>query len=190
MTKGLELKLAKQHLEDAEDAGRIHALVQETMTHASDLAHDLATLDLAERDLPSALGDLAAHVRELFRITCRFSATGAIPMLEAPVITQLYKIAQEAVTNSIKHGKARKVSISLADSADKLVLTIQNDGLPFPDMRSKTTGMGLRIMNYRANLIGASLDVRAVGARGGTLVTCALPLEARTSVAGPSVGSG
>ena len=72
MTKGLELKLSKQQSADAQEAARIHSLVQETMTHASDLAHDLATLDLAEKDLPAALGDLAAHARELFGITCRF----------------------------------------------------------------------------------------------------------------------
>jgi PAS domain S-box-containing protein len=190
MTKGLELKLAKQKLQGADDASRIHGLVQEAMSHASDLAHDLASLDLAERDLPSALGDLAAHAGEIFGITCRFISAGTSPTLEPPVITQLYKIAQEAVTNAIKHGKAKKVSISLTHSADKLVLAIQNDGLPFPDMRSKTTGMGLRIMNYRANLIGASLDIHAAGSCGGTLVSCSLPLEVKTSVAGVSARSG
>src|SRR5438034_3310186 len=68
MTKGLELKLAKNHSQDAQDAGRIHTLVQEAMNHASDLAHDLATIDVAERDLATALGDLAAHAEELFSI--------------------------------------------------------------------------------------------------------------------------
>lgn len=176
MTKGLELKLAKHRADGAEDAARIHDLVQQTMSHASDLAHDLATLDLKTNDLPAALDDLAAHVRQLFAITCRFDATGSIPPLEPGVISQLYKIAQEAVTNAIKHGKARRVVISLANGSDRLVLTVANNGRPFPDLQSHATGMGLRIMNYRASLIGASLEIKGTGRRG-TRVTCALPYE-------------
>ncbi|HYG34645.1 MAG TPA: sensor histidine kinase, partial [Clostridia bacterium] len=176
MTKGLELKLAKQNAEVAGDAARIHNLVQEAMNHASDLAHDLVTLDLPEKDLPSALRDLAEHTRELFGISCRFSPEGAIPPLDGHKVAQLYKIAQEAVTNAIKHGKAKRVGITLANGSDKVTLTIQNSGVPFPDLRGRSPGMGLRIMNYRANLIGASLDVRANGSRG-TIVTCSVPLE-------------
>ncbi len=181
MTKGLELKLAKTKSEEARDAGRIHSLVQEAMNHASDLAHDLATLDLGKTDLPSALGNLAARARELFGITCRFSKEGVTPELEVSVVAQLYKIAQEAVTNAIKHGKARKVAISLENGSERLELRIQNNGLPFPDLRSKSTGMGLRIMNYRASLIGASLEIKAAGPRGGTVVACTLPLESKAS---------
>lgn len=178
MTKGLELKLAKQQTDAAKDAAKIHELVQQAMSHASDLAHDLATLDVAKKELPDALEDLAARARELFRITCRFNPTGSIPSLEPHVVMQLYKIAQEAVTNAIKHGKAKRVGIVLSNGSDRLVLTIQNNGLPFPDLRSHSTGMGLRIMNYRASLIGASLEIKASGSRG-TLVTCALPLEGK-----------
>jgi PAS domain S-box-containing protein len=178
MTKGLELKLAKGQTDGIQDAAKIHALIQEAMTHASDLAHDLASLDLARKELPQALEDLAAHASQLFSISCQFTPQGAIPSLEFSVATQLYKIAQEAVTNAIKHGKAKRVGISLGNGSDKLVLTIQNNGLPFPDLRSKSTGMGLRIMNYRANLIGASLEIKAQGTRG-TLVTCAMPLAGK-----------
>lgn len=178
MTKGLELKLSKEKTDSAQDAARIHALVQQTMNHASDLAHDLATLDLAEKDLSSALVELAAQVRELFSITCRFSAPEEIPALESAVVMQLYKIAQEAVTNAIKHGKATRVNIGLGNTGETLTLTILNNGLPFPDLRSHSTGMGLRIMNYRANLIGASLDIRAKG-KSGTQVTCSFPLETK-----------
>jgi signal transduction histidine kinase/FixJ family two-component response regulator len=178
MTKGLELKLARQKAIETQDVAKIHLLIQQTMNHASDLAHDLATLDFGERDLSSALGDLAARARELFSISCRFKPDGAAPALDPTVVAQLYKIAQEAVTNAIKHGKAKRVNIALANGADKLTLTVQNDGLPFPDLRSHSTGMGLRIMNYRASLIGASLDIRAKG-QNGTLVTCSVPLETK-----------
>ena len=178
MTKGLELKLARQKAAESEDVARIHALIQQTMSHASDLAHDLATLDFAERVLPSALDQLAGRARDLFSISCRFKSAASVPALEPGVVSQVYKIAQEALTNAIKHGKAKRVSIGLSNGEDKLTLTVQNDGLPFPDLRSHSTGMGLRIMNYRASLIGASLDIRAKN-RHGTVVTCSLPIEGK-----------
>ena len=178
MTKGLQLRLAKQKAGEAQEASRIHKLVQKAMSHASDLAHDLATLELKETDLRAALAELAERVKELFEISCRFNAEGSIPPLEPAVVGQLYKIAQEAVTNAIKHGKAKKVKISLTNGSQHVVLKVQNDGQPFPDLKSRSTGMGLRIMNYRASLIGAALEIKGVGTRG-TLVTCSLPVEGK-----------
>ena len=179
MAKGLELKLAKSGAQEAQDAARIHALVEQAMNHASDLAHDLATLDLKENDLPAALEGLAAHVRELFQISCRFETQGNLPPLELAVVTQLYKVAQEAVTNAIKHGKTKRVTLSLAGQSDRVVLSVRNNGLPFPDLQDHShAGMGLRIMRYRANLVGASLAIKGLG-KNGTLVTCSLPLMGR-----------
>ena len=178
MTKGLENRLIKLKVAEAREAAKIHILIQQAMSHASDLAHDLATLDFKDNDLPAALSGLAEHAKELFEISCRFKAEEAIPPIEAATVGQLYKIAQEAVTNAIKHGKAKKVAINLANGSNRLVLTIQNDGLPFPDLRGDSAGMGLRIMNYRASLIGAALDIKGTGAHG-TLVTCTVPVESR-----------
>lgn len=178
MIKGLEVRLSKQNLAEARDASKIHDLVQQAMSHASDLAHDLATLNPKDKDLPAALHELANHAREVFEISCRFKAQGSIPPLESNVIGQMYKIAQEALTNAIKHGKAKKVAIDLANGGENVVMTIENDGKPFPAMKSRSTGMGLRIMNYRASLIGASLEIDIAG-ESGTLVKCSLPVEGK-----------
>jgi signal transduction histidine kinase len=178
MTKGLELKLTKIKSDSAQDASRIHTLVQEAMSHASDLAHDLATLDLKNKSLIEALEHLAAHARELFGIRCDFAYSGEVPTLDPGVVMQLYKIAQEALTNAIKHGKSTQVAINLVGDVHNLSLTVQNNGLPFPDLKGHSTGMGLRIMNYRASLIGGAVDITANGAEG-TLVHCVVPLEAK-----------
>ncbi|MBC8096626.1 MAG: PAS domain S-box protein, partial [Akkermansiaceae bacterium] len=111
MVKGLQVKLAKQKLSDAREAGRIHKLIQETMAHASDVAHDLATLDFGNKALPDALRQLSKHAKNSFKIACRFEADDDIPVLEGNVMGQLYKITQEALTNAIKHGKANRVTI-------------------------------------------------------------------------------
>jgi len=174
MTKGLQIKLGKRRAAEVKDAGKIHGLVQEAMNHARDLAQDLATFDLNEQNLPAALEGLARHATGLFRISCRFQYDGKMPQLEPNVVTQLYKIAQEAVTNAIKHAKARRVSIKLANGSDRIILTVRNNGRPFPKLKTGARGMGLRIMNYRASLVGGALEIKGAGVHG-TQVICAVP---------------
>jgi signal transduction histidine kinase len=176
MTKGLQLRLGKTSPGESEEAGQIHELVQEAMNHASDLAHDLATLDLKANSLADALEGLAAHAAKLFGISCKLKVEGPAPALDSNSVRQLYKIAQESVTNAIKHGKAKKVSIELSATPAELELRIQNSGIPFPDLKSREGGMGLRIMHYRASLLNGTFDIKGQGAKG-TLVTCTVPLS-------------
>jgi signal transduction histidine kinase len=121
------------------------------------------------------LKDLAANVKKMFEIPCALSAKGTIPALPHHTTMQLYKIAQEAISNAVKHGKATQVSIALIRGGDTLTLSIKNDGTPFAQPAHPTKRMGLRIMNYRASLIGASLEIEAN--KVGTTVTCAVPVK-------------
>jgi signal transduction histidine kinase len=178
MTKGLELKLIRRGAAEATEAANIHNLIQQAINHARDLAHDLAALDYQEEDLPAALDGLAKNASKLFKISCRFERDGALPALESNVAAQLFKIAQEAVTNAMKHGQARHVGIHLALDSGRMVLSIDNDGVPFPGLNDSTTGMGLKIMNYRAGLIGASLEFKRDGSPGARVV-CSVPLETK-----------
>jgi two-component system, NarL family, sensor histidine kinase UhpB len=180
MIKGLEVGLRRKGLPDADDAKKIEGLMQQTVQHASNVAHDMASSDVPNEDLTSALTVLASNIKELFDISCIFKTEGSIPPLEKNVIMQFYKITQEAGTNAVKHGKARQVGINLTGEPGRLVLTIRNNGLPFPSMIDQRKGMGLRIMNYRANTIGASFEVKP-GNPKGTLVTCSLPTKAKAA---------
>jgi signal transduction histidine kinase len=136
----------------------------------------MATLDLQNKALPEALDHLANHARKLFGIQCDLEKQGTVPELDPATVMQLYKIAQEALTNAIKHGKADKVRLKLRGEPNLVSLTIHNNGVPFPDLQIRSTGMGLRIMNYRASLIGGSLTIRASGSEGA-VVTCQVPLD-------------
>ncbi|PWU08424.1 MAG: hypothetical protein C5B50_29530 [Verrucomicrobia bacterium] len=177
MTKALETRLARQKAGEATDAAKIHDEVQEAIGHASGVARDLTSLDVKEDDLAATLRSLTARAKQLFSISCAFKSEGTVPPLPAPVIGQLHKIAQEAITNAVKHGKAKRVIVTLARTDSKLALSVRNDGLPFPDLQTHSKGgMGLRIMNYRAKLIGGSLEVKAFG-KSGTLLTCTLPVQ-------------
>jgi signal transduction histidine kinase len=92
--------------------------------------------------------------------------------------SHLYRIAQEAVSNSIRHGKANRVEISLTSAKGEIVLKIRDNGTGLPRHLGKRQGMGLRIMNHRAGTIGASLVVRR-RASGGTEVVCIMPQGSR-----------
>ena len=176
MCKGLQVQLDRRGSEGAAEAARIHALIQETMSQTRDLSHDLVTLDVQEQDLATAMEGMVLHVKRTFNISCRFQCETKAPVLEANFVSQLYKITQEAVTNAIRHGKAKNVEICVSNGGSHLRLTIRNDGAPFPSAVKSKAGLGLRIMSYRAHLIGASLEVKP-GEREGAVVTCSLPVS-------------
>jgi two-component system CheB/CheR fusion protein len=98
------------------------------------------------------------------------------------VATHLYRIAQEAVANALKHGRPSRVQIVLAATAKRIVLTVKDDGLGFPAVPSTRKGMGIRIMQYRAEMIGGVLTLQKGTERGGAAVICTLPRQGREFV--------
>ncbi|HSU55494.1 MAG TPA: response regulator, partial [Candidatus Dormibacteraeota bacterium] len=175
MLKGLEQRLVGNAQSAAEEAHKAQSLVEQIIHDTHNLARQFSSMDARSGDLATVLKELAGNVEKMFDIGCAFSLKGEVPALPEHTKTQLYKISQEAVSNSIKHGKARNVLISVSGKEKDLVLTIKNDGLPFSEPATKNR-MGLRIMNYRASTIGASLDIKPLN-KAGTIVTCQLQLE-------------
>jgi signal transduction histidine kinase len=175
MSKGLQTRLTKNGSEASQEAARIHTLIQEAMNQARELSHEMVTLDLQTKDLVSAMEGIASNTQRTFNISCRFQCDGEAPELEPNVVNQLHKIAQEAITNAVKHAKAKKIDIRLSTGAERLTMSICNDGATFPSVLNKKAGLGLRIMSYRAHLIGATNEA-GPGKAGGGMVTCSLPL--------------
>jgi signal transduction histidine kinase len=122
----------------------------------------------------SALQHFSSEVEDLFQVCCRFQCEEPVLVDDEAVANHLYRIAQEAVHNAIKHGKARNIAIKLRASKDSGVLTIRDDGLGITEPRGSHNGMGLHIMRYRVSMIGGALEVARCGS-GGTLVTCSFP---------------
>jgi signal transduction histidine kinase len=132
-------------------------------------------VSLEAEGIAVALREFAANIQMVFRIPCRFRCQGTrdgAPFTKPDVAIQLYRIVQEAVTNSLKHGKAKNISIHLSVVKGRLKLSVTDDGVGIADERPDG-GLGLRIMNQRAHAIGAVLTI-ARRRRGGTLVTCSL----------------
>jgi two-component system sensor kinase FixL len=91
------------------------------------------------------------------------------------VVLHLYRIAQEAMTNAIKHGQTQRITMHLRSQADRFILTIQDDGVGLPATQEAVEGMGIHLMRYRASMIGAVLTLQQ-RPQGGTEVICSVPL--------------
>lgn len=176
LSKVLEQKLATKSLGESAEAAEIATLVNQAITQTRDLARGLCPVRLAGNGLVEALKELAAKTEGLFRVACSFQCELPILIHDNAVATHLYYITQEAVTNAIKHGKAQHIVIGLTAANDLITLMVKDDGIGFPKGGKKHTGMGLRIMNYRASMIDAYLVIQP-HAEGGTLLTCSLRHE-------------
>jgi PAS domain S-box-containing protein len=176
MSKVQEQTLAEKSLPEAAAAAKIVDLVNEAIHTTRQLARGLLPVLSDSQGLMSALQESASEVEKLFHIECRFECDDPVVNLDDTVATHLYRVAQEAVHNAIKHGRATRVVISLTAGRDEAVLKVLDDGTGIPDVLPNQSGMGLRIMNYRAGMIGGSLRVERV-AGNGTLISCIFPTK-------------
>ena len=122
----------------------------------------------------TALHELTANISQVSKIICTFECDPP-PLIHNPnAATQLYRIAQEAVNNAIRHGKPKQIVISLASRKDRAELTIEDDGVGLPDDWQKNRGLGTRIMAHRAAMIGGTFSIEP-NPTGGTYVKCSVP---------------
>jgi len=168
----LEQELAAEGHPRAPQANRILALVQEALDRARMLARGLAPVAVEAGGLTTALEELAGNAAELFQIRCEFRGELLVGITDAGAATHLYRIAQEAISNAARHGRAKRVVIRLRDGGDCFELSVVDEGRGFARTTAAMAGMGLRIMKYRAAMLGATLEVRSAPGQG-TTVTCA-----------------
>jgi PAS domain S-box-containing protein len=164
-------QLQEKKVPEASEAERIGGLVNDAITQTRGVARGLFPVHLEESGLVLALEDLAANATNLFKIKCDFAGNGPAPALENGVAAHLYYIAQEAVLNAVKHGKAAHVTLSLKHAGSHYELSIQDNGSGFEPGNGNSKGMGVRIMQYRARTIGATLDLKSAPG-DGTRITC------------------
>jgi PAS domain S-box-containing protein len=176
MAKVHEEKLTEKRLADAMEAAKIVRLVNEAIHKTRELARGLLPVVSDAQGLMSALQLWAAEVEDIFGISCRFECGTAVLIYDDTMATHLYHIAQEAVNNAIKHGRARDILIRLTAESGRGTLLIKDDGSGITENRGNNPGMGLHIMNYRAGMIGGSLEVARDPVQG-TIVNCIFPIK-------------
>jgi PAS domain S-box-containing protein len=177
LTSTLQKDLVAKSRPEARRLNRVSRLLNEAIAQTRSLSRGLHPVELEADGLMAALKALAVRTKSIFRVECRF-ITHRRPVLihDNAAATHLFRIAQEAVTNAIKHGKPGRIEISLTRTPERINLAVRNDGAGFPDRHRKKHGMGLHIMRYRARIIGGTLAIQNE-AGGGTVVVCSVHLS-------------
>lgn len=171
-------RLQEKNSPEFAGAERIGNLINEANAQARSVARGLFPVRLAEDGLVLALEELAATAGNRYGITCRFVCETAPDTMDSGVELHMYYIVQEALLNAVNHGKATTVVVTLTADEDRLKLTIKDDGVGFEVSDKSRSGMGIRIMRYRAKVIGAALDLQSQ-VNHGTQITCVFNPSAR-----------
>lgn len=174
----LKDRLAGRSQPEAADAAVVAELLQSALTESRNLARGLYPVKLEEEGLSAALAELTAHTARTTDIPCGFRSDVSDCEPDPSLRSHLFRIAQEALNNAVKHGEPRRIMVRLHREETLLLLQVLNDGRPFPADPVPTGGMGLDIMRYRARIIGGELRI-GPGPEGGTLVVCSVPLNGR-----------
>jgi len=180
MSKVLQRRLEQRELPEAVDASKIVALVNEAIEKTRELSRGLVPVVSGADGLAVSLQRFATEVEDLFRVSCLFVCHAPVLLDDVAAATHLFHIAQEAVSNAIKHGRAQRIVIALSALGGTGRLAIEDDGVGIQAMPPNPSGMGLHIMSYRASMIGGSLDISCETVQGsGTTVDCLFPLRIR-----------
>ncbi len=169
----LQQSLSAQDRSEAGTARKICSLLDEAITESRSVCRGLYPVRLETEGLVPALEELARTTSERYNLECVCETDSRRLQCNVTVATHLYRIAQEAVNNAVKHSGARTIHIHLTGSEGALELRIKDNGRGLPAAAQRHSGMGLHIMDYRARSLGGVFDVRANGT--GTLVTCRIP---------------
>lgn len=170
----LRQKLTERNAPEAPEAARIFGLVRSAIAQTRRVARGLSPIELEPEGLMAALRELAEHTAELFEIRCRFQCRQPVRVEDSGVAAHLYRIAQEAVNNAVQHGRARAITVHLQLRGKRVLLRITDNGRGIAPVSPRRSGLGLRIMAYRASLVRGTFAVRP-RAGGGTEVSCSAP---------------
>jgi signal transduction histidine kinase len=172
-TKVLAKDLATRDAVAARNAHRIVGHVEDGIALARRLAQGLLLESIPPSELPSALGELVTR-NDDGEVRCRFVVEGDPAVPDAATGAQLLRIAQEALRNALRHARATRVDVVLGGNQEAAFLIIKDDGCGLPPAGARGAGMGLRIMEHRAAVIGGILSIRPAAGKG-TAVICHVP---------------
>ncbi len=171
--KGLTQKMEKDNRLDVAELNKISELLHGAVDQARDTARGLYPGELEGSSLMHTLEELTSSTQKLSGVSCRFHCPEPILINDNNIATHLYKIAQEGVSNAVKHAKAQSVEVSLTQNEDHITLTVKDDGVGFTPDSQGLIGIGLKIMKYRAHLMGASFQAEP-NSPHGVILRCSL----------------
>jgi signal transduction histidine kinase len=167
----LDERLTARHLPEARDAAKVVELVEEGITLARNVARGLYPVEMDAEGLMSAFQELANSITKGTKVRCVFECEQPVLVKNDAVATHLYRIAQESVHNAIRHGKPKRIGVNLSERDGVVSLRVEDDGIGLPETGTEGPGLGIRIMEHRAAMIGGSFSIEPAPT-GGTIVTC------------------
>ena len=173
--KVLEEDLSAESSPHKEASKKLVRLINNAIQQARNVARGLDPIDVEASGLAAALRTLARETEDLFHVTCNLHCGQTVLPVNRFAALQLYRITQEGISNAVKHGRPTQIEIRLATDATHVRLRIKDDGRGFRSGVATLTGMGLRIMHYRAHVIGGVLKIDSRPDRG-TEIQCLVPM--------------
>lgn len=153
---------------------QIATIVQQEAHETRLLAHGLNPVELKGQGFVGALKTLAQNIEFIFDTPCHLEICSNLPSLEKEVAIHLYRIIQEAVHNAARHGQPSCIDVTLESNSHHLVACIEDDGQGMPENRDKPSGLGLRTLRHRANVLGGTCVIDSSPGKG-TCLTCTVP---------------
>lgn len=169
----------------ADELEEITSKVKEADEYARNLSRGLIPVEFEENGLIAALERLNNHAEKLLNIRCSLTYTNNIKFDDVTSLIHLYRIAQEATSNAVKHGNASEVSISLDAQPDRVILKIEDNGTGFPKDWEDEKGLGVRIMQFRARLVGADLEIQNRKTGGAAILVTLFSVGSKYSIIDP-----
>jgi PAS domain S-box-containing protein len=181
MLRGVHAQLRKENSAALLEVEDVLSLVNAAIDSTRALARGLSPVSPECNGLAAALQTLALHTAERHGIQVKLDTrvTQSVKLDEASA-THLYRIAQEALTNVMRHSDATEVTIELATPGELLLLKVSDNGRGFRRPSAEGDGIGLKIMRYRAQVLGGDLSIEP-GPEAGAIIACTLPLARFTA---------
>lgn len=170
----LKSDLEKRERPEAAQVGELQGLLQDACVEARSLARGIFPVQMDAMGLGASLEELAGVMRRTFNLPIVLQMEGEIRVTDPEVAMHLYRIAQEALRNAFRHSNCTEARLNLRQDAQGLVLRVSDNGRGYPEGREKSTGMGLRSMQYRAGLVGGRVEFGRA-AEGGAEIRCTVP---------------
>jgi signal transduction histidine kinase len=184
LSDAVRKRLGTGHGAEAELVGEIGLELKASLAAARALAEELQPVSLESAGLEVALDELATRTQARTGIPCQVQTSNLPEGLDPTVAVNLYRIIQEAVANAAQHGQPRSIQVHLEVESGRLNVSVSDDGVGITPEWASAHGVGMRLMRYRCDVIGAELAVnRAAG--GGTIISCHLPVPPQVASSVP-----
>jgi PAS domain S-box-containing protein len=175
MARAAALRLKEHRVADPTELDKIAKLINTSVTDARNIAHGLHKEEIDAAEFEHALRDLAE--RKIWQTRCRFHSDGKLDIQDDRVASEIFRILREGVINANKHSRASEIVLEACRRKRELVFSVTDNGIGLNGRDEKPNGgLGFHIMKYRAQSIGARLELESPR-RGGTRLAVHLPLE-------------